>query len=140
MWTVGIDKEQISTTSPPARPNENIEADRIKRPEEHDRYHERQKQDDEGNYPPALDLPRDFHIFSNVRDHQQPLDSGATSCDSRNRDRSPEGTAVWWIAWFGFIFWILCRGCFREEALPTGDYHWHGRGCLREQNNGLREL
>jgi len=52
MWTVGIDKEQISTTSPPARPNENIEADRIKRPEEHDRYHERQKKDDEGNYPP----------------------------------------------------------------------------------------
>jgi len=41
--------------------------------------------------------------FLPVRDHQQPLASGATSCVSRNRDRSPEGTAVWWIALFGFL-------------------------------------
>jgi len=51
----------------------------------------------------GLDLRGVNILLPNVRDHQQPLASGATSCVSKNRDRSPEGTAVWWIAWFGFF-------------------------------------
>ncbi len=58
----------------------------------------------------------------NVRDHQQPLASGATSCVSRNRDRSPEGTAVWWIAWFAFYFSNSLMRSFSILAFALATY------------------
>jgi hypothetical protein len=72
----------------------------------------------------SLSVPRMWSsdiIFPNVRDHQQPLASGATSCDSRNRDRSPEGTAVWWIALFGFysLIGIMSTSSFLRTNVFT---------------------
>jgi len=54
----------------------------------------------------------------NVPSHQQSLASGATSCVSRNRDRSPEGTAVWWTGSLGLLFWSCdIRGILRKQCL-----------------------
>ena len=50
----------------------------------------------------AVSLSCDISL-ANVRDQQASLASGATSCDSKNRDRSPGGTGLCCIALLGFL-------------------------------------
>jgi len=57
------------------------------------------------------DIRGDDIFLPIVLSHQLPLASGATSCVSKNRDRSPEGTAVWCIAPMSLMFSLVweCR-------------------------------